>query len=682
MSKEKIVKTLTDLGLKKSEAKVYLYLSKKGPKKAKEIAKAVDFTKQHLYPVLKELQNKAIITSNLDRPAKFEAISYEKLLDLFAKTKLEEAKIIQQNKMELLSDWKSISNMSDLKNYSKFSIIKGKKTIYSKIMQMIQETNKNFCFIAPLADLLKMERFGVLDHIENIPEKSKVEFRFLTDVSSQNMFATNSLFKEMFETDSSVIFRHHDLGLQLSPRMVLKDKKEALVYISKHQDPSKANDETSLFTDCPELVNSFKTVFDGLWHNSTDIRKTITQLNSSKKIKMLTFNNSESAHRKYNEILNLATKEVSILTSTQGLIDLQKSLSLLKKLSLNGVSIKIMAPITSENLEVANELSKYFEVRHVPVSYLKITIVDETHMFQSRATSKDRDFFEHQFQNFYYTNNQDYISNRRRVLRDLWKTSKPPSLVTIKTLTNYSKSSLSSRPSRLFYKTIKSIDGPIIVKEDNESKKTLSEKDIAEIYFNATRRKKESFSSGISKYFGFNGQAVIRPPNNLNLPEMLFIFLHSEQGSRFGSDNILQVFVKPKHNNHNFLPVVYISDNSKKLDFHKTTFSGCFLNDNFLLAKKGQVKIQMQGNTLFCGWNMKIPLIDDYILPPGSILLEGYGEFEPNVIKMHYPSGYALWDAYNGREAFVTYFHPYSKYSGPGTDGLIHKQYYMELYKP
>ena len=102
-------------------------------------------------------------------------------------------------------------------------------------------------------------------------------------------------------------------------------------------------------------------------------------------------------------------------------------------------------------------------------------------------------------------------------------------------------------------------------------------------------------------------------------------------------------------------------------------------NFNFVLAKKDQIKLHFQKENMFCGWSMEIPLIDDYVLPPGSIFLEGYGKPKPSIFELNFPSGCQSWDAYNGIEAFVTYLHPSAKYSGPGTDGLILKDNYMEL---
>ena len=59
------------------------------------------------------------------------------------------------------------------------------------------------------------------------------------------------------------------------------------------------------------------------------------------------------------------------------------------------------------------------------------------------------------------------------------------------------------------------------------------------------------------------------------------------------------------------------------------------------------------------------------MLPPASVLFEGYGKIVSGVTKTTVPSGRKVTTEYNGLEAFVTFFHPSSKYSGPGTDGLL-----------
>jgi len=54
------------------------------------------------------------------------------------------------------------------------------------------------------------------------------------------------------------------------------------------------------------------------------------------------------------------------------------------------------------------------------------------------------------------------------------------------------------------------------------------------------------------------------------------------------------------------------------------------------------------------------------------MLFEGYGELKTGTfeVKSQWASRAQLYE-FNGFEAFVTLFHPTSKYVGPGTDGLL-----------
>ena len=109
MSLERVLKTLEGFGLSRMDAKVYVYLAKKGPKKGRELANALQVTKQQLYPSLKNLKNKGVVTASLERPALFSAVAFEKVVELLIKIKVEQAKAIKETKEELLSSWRSMT---------------------------------------------------------------------------------------------------------------------------------------------------------------------------------------------------------------------------------------------------------------------------------------------------------------------------------------------------------------------------------------------------------------------------------------------------------------------------------------------------------------------------------------------------------------------------------------------
>jgi hypothetical protein len=100
------------------------------------------------------------------------------------------------------------------------------------------------------------------------------------------------------------------------------------------------------------------------------------------------------------------------------------------------------------------------------------------------------------------------------------------------------------------------------------------------------------------------------------------------------------------------------------------------------LARRDELQIRVHGNTMFAGWTVPIPLFPTQdILPPACILIEGYGDAKTSAYTIIGPSG-GFTARQNGFDAFVTFMHPSSKYSGPGTDGLFVRDFVGEFTPP
>jgi sugar-specific transcriptional regulator TrmB len=107
MSKEWMLKMLESLGLKHLDAEVYVYLAQNYPQKARDIAEALETYKRQLYRSLENLQRKGMVSASQERPARFSAVSFDKVLDQFIKANREEAQRIEENKEQILSMWRS-----------------------------------------------------------------------------------------------------------------------------------------------------------------------------------------------------------------------------------------------------------------------------------------------------------------------------------------------------------------------------------------------------------------------------------------------------------------------------------------------------------------------------------------------------------------------------------------------
>ena len=108
MSREWMLKTLESLGLKHLDAEVYVYLAQNYPQKARDIAEALETYKRQLYRSLRNLQRKGMVSASQERPARFSAVSFDKVLDQFSKANREEANSIEENREKILSVWHSM----------------------------------------------------------------------------------------------------------------------------------------------------------------------------------------------------------------------------------------------------------------------------------------------------------------------------------------------------------------------------------------------------------------------------------------------------------------------------------------------------------------------------------------------------------------------------------------------
>jgi sugar-specific transcriptional regulator TrmB len=103
-----VLQLLKSFGFSRVEAEVYIYLAKKGPSKGKDLTIGLKMTKQQLYPALRELKKKKIVTSRHERTALFSALTLEELLNRHVRTNLEQAGIIKETKEEMLDYWRNM----------------------------------------------------------------------------------------------------------------------------------------------------------------------------------------------------------------------------------------------------------------------------------------------------------------------------------------------------------------------------------------------------------------------------------------------------------------------------------------------------------------------------------------------------------------------------------------------
>jgi sugar-specific transcriptional regulator TrmB len=684
LGEETVEKILKEFGLTEKEIDIYAFLAKHGVLKSIEVARQIRKDKAQVLRILKSLQSKGLVESTLEAPKRFSAVPLEKILDAFAKAKRDEATFIESTKNELLLYWKSIGKTRLEGPLEKFMVIEGTNKIYSKISQMITETKNQLSTVSTVPGLLRADQMGLFDVASSHPLQSKIQLRFLTEMSDQNQNAIQALFKKASKANINFRGKNPDLGLKPFPRMVIRDDEEVLLFITPRAEALGAKQvDTGIWTNCKTLVQTFASVFEDLWRNATDTQQEIRYSDpKSSPPKTFTISTAEILSKKYDEALRSAKKEIVFMISAQDINDLSKNTTLLERWFDKGISIRILAPTIVENLKAIQQVSKYCEIRHCSESCLKTTIIDGTNLFQfeNPISKQETTVKDPKSEYSFYTSDSELVAKTINVLNASWKNSLAPSSITLESILNPPTASIDpfqkTNPLGPYFK------GSIQIEEHKQGATT--EKDVLKKILNAKRIIAKDPQKDINIQCGSNGFAVIHPPKQFNLPDMMINVWHCDKNSSWGAEDWLNVALwLETPMGYRYVSVVHVTDNPEALEFRKGVWKGTPAGQNCQLVKKDQFQVQPHGNTLFAGWTVSIPLFPPpYILPPVCILFEGYGELHTVVTRTRAPSGRTQVTEANRFNAFVTLFHPASKYSGPGTDGIFNRDVFFTAYPP
>ncbi len=103
-----MIEALVSLGLSRSDAEVYVYLAKMGPKTDFSLAKAFNINTQKIHASLRNLRTKGLVTKV---GTLFSALPFEEALELLIKKEKKQTQAMHENKEELMAKWKTKKNI-------------------------------------------------------------------------------------------------------------------------------------------------------------------------------------------------------------------------------------------------------------------------------------------------------------------------------------------------------------------------------------------------------------------------------------------------------------------------------------------------------------------------------------------------------------------------------------------
>jgi sugar-specific transcriptional regulator TrmB/predicted transcriptional regulator len=424
MSEKDVTKFLQILGLSKREIQVYMFLAKSGVQSTSFVAKRLKMERVQAYRTFKKLQEKSFIEATLERPTRFTIVPFEALVDNFINAKETEVANLSDQKQNLLTAWESISAPESDYPVAKFSIIAGKKKIHTKMLSMVEEAKSEVTVLTTGLGLIQEDIAGIFDAAVAQSQERKVQTQIITDISLENLKIAERIDRNATEEKFNLKLRHVKMASKFFPRFLIKDEEEAILYAPFGNEASVLNlEDEGLWINDKMFISVLKAFFSQMWHSGVDASRRIEELKSGIPIAVaIVIKDAEEAWNKVTDILESAKKDIVIITSSQSINRLAEDDPLIKYFK-KGLKIRIMASIDLDNLEPAQSLATRYEIKHVPISYLTMMLVDNKHLFMFKTPPLSDFGAESAFYlpDTFYSTDISQIERVSEMLSDIWK---------------------------------------------------------------------------------------------------------------------------------------------------------------------------------------------------------------------------------------------------------------------
>ncbi len=382
MSEKDVTRFLQILGLSKREIQVYMFLAKSGVQSTSFVAKRLKMERVQAYRTFKKLQEKGFIEATLERPTRFTIVPFSALVDNFITAKKNEVVNLNDQKQNLMTAWQSISAPESEYPVAKFSIITGKKKIHSKMLNMIEESKSEVIVLTTALGLIQEDIAGIFDAAVEPSQERNVQVQVITDISTENLKVVERIDQNITEEKLNIKLRHVNMNSKFFPRFLIKDEEEAILYAPFGNEASVLNlEDEGLWINDKMFISVLKAFFVQMWQSGVDATRRIDELRSGIPLgETLVIKGPEEAWNKVIKVLESAKKDVVVITSSQSINRLAEDDPLIKFFK-KGLKIRLMASIDLDNLEPAQKLALHYEIKHVPISYMTMMLVDNKHLF-------------------------------------------------------------------------------------------------------------------------------------------------------------------------------------------------------------------------------------------------------------------------------------------------------------
>jgi sugar-specific transcriptional regulator TrmB len=411
-----ILTLFSKFGLKKEAGEVYLHLLQTGRRTAVEVAESLHLTSHGANKILLELSKQGLAKRISTNPETFVAAYPSSLLNPAISTEAAKLQSLSEARDTLLELWDVERTKAQglpvewCPIEEGFIVLYDKDDIIDRRLETFHATEKRLWIISTEFWLLRWDKV-LHDYFVGDEDKCRIEdLRILLPITPNNIDTVKQL---------STCFKIRHAPMMSSFAVVISDCKEAMYTgVTKDLDELERVELTpSLWSNNSGFIEIQSSLFQSLWDKGIDARLRIQEIETGKPIEVTrVITDYQEIAQDFESLINTAQKEIFLWSRSEALPILAPLIP--KDARQRGIDVVVMAEITKDNLQAAQEIAERADVRHIPqIVHSTGVIIDQQAMQVLLYSFSEKGA---ELYNSIYTNTQSFVETQHSMMEDMW----------------------------------------------------------------------------------------------------------------------------------------------------------------------------------------------------------------------------------------------------------------------
>jgi sugar-specific transcriptional regulator TrmB len=413
---EDLVDLLTKFGLQKAESEIYVLLLRSGRKNITELSQALNLDAKAVRKVIDYLIKQGLITLISTEPRTYLANYPINIINSVITQENSKLDKLIDSKDKLLELW-DVERLKTQGIPSAFCPVEEGFKIFDEKREIIERrletfTRTNNClwilstqfWISRWAEILA-EYFVGNQNVCKIPD-----LRILLPITSGNLDVVKSL---------SSCFNIRHMPVTNNVTIIVSDGNEAMYTGVKNDAPEFENVEitASLWSNNNEFIEIQRSIFQNLWDKGIAARFRIREIETGEPAEVTQIiTNYQDIIKDFTSLINTAQREIFLWLRSDALSIFTPVIP--KDAKERGINIIVMAQINEDNLDIAKEISKIADVRHIPqLIHSTGMIIDHAAMQVMLYSTSETGA---QLYNSIYSTSKSFIDTQHSMMEDMW----------------------------------------------------------------------------------------------------------------------------------------------------------------------------------------------------------------------------------------------------------------------